>query len=40
VLRHLEKLAGRPLDDQERSELERALTDPSAAKSLLERLRG
>ena len=39
VLRHLEKLAGRPLDEPERAQLERALTDPSAAKSLLERLR-
>ena len=40
VLHHLGELAGRSLDDEERREIERALTDPVAASALLDRLRG
>ena len=39
VLHHLGRLADRPLTDEERAELERALHDPKAAAALLERLR-
>ncbi|MCB9621471.1 MAG: transglutaminase domain-containing protein, partial [Sandaracinus sp.] len=39
VLHHLGKVAGEPLDDEARAELERALRDPKAAAALLARLR-
>ncbi|MDQ3034633.1 MAG: transglutaminase-like domain-containing protein, partial [Myxococcota bacterium] len=39
VLHHLGQLAGRPLGDAERAEVERALSDPRAAAALLDRLR-
>jgi hypothetical protein len=39
VLHHLGRLADRPLTDEERAALERALHDPEAAAALLERLR-
>jgi len=39
VLHHLGRLADRPLSEEERAELERALHDPKAAAALLERLR-
>ncbi|RLB53558.1 MAG: hypothetical protein DRJ42_11665 [Deltaproteobacteria bacterium] len=38
VIRHLEKLAGHALDDNERAKVERALEDPKAAAKLLGRL--
>ncbi|MDH5492077.1 MAG: hypothetical protein OEY14_08990, partial [Myxococcales bacterium] len=40
VLRHLERLTGRALSDEERQELRQMLDDPRAAEALLRRLRG